>query len=375
MSETAAEKTQEPTPKRLRESRKKGEVPRSRELGTLAITAGSVLVIAVFGTWFGEKALLFLRHGLSLERAQVMNPAATTLAFSEALVLGLQWLIPFLAAGIVFAFAAPVLLGGWNFSTEALQPQFKRMNPLSGLKRIFSSQALMELVKALAKFFLLGGMAVVVLWTWRDKVFALATKELSVGIIEGLGLCFSTVAALCIGLAAIAAIDAPFQYFSHRKKQRMSLQEVKDEMKESEGRPEVKQQMRQMQQEAGRKRMAQDMQTANVVINNPSHFSVALYYDPDGSAAPKVVAKGANHMAEVIRDLAKENRVPQLRIAPLARALYRHVDVGAEIPAGLYLAVAEVLSYIFTLNTKPQQAGETPNPDVPEDYQWQSEKS
>lgn len=374
MSDSAAEKTQEPTPKRLRESREKGEVPRSRELGTLAITAGAVLVIAIFSSWFGQRARWFLRDGLSLDRSQIMDPSALPLALSEAMATGLQWVVPFLVAGVVFAFAAPLLLGGWNLSAKSLAPQFKRMNPLSGIKRLFSANALMELLKALAKFFLLGGMAVVILWTWRDQVFSLAGKDLAVGVAEGLRLCFATVASLCIGLAAIAAIDAPFQYFSHRKKLRMTLQEVKDEMKETEGRPEVKQQIRQAQQNAARKRMASDMTRANVVLNNPSHFSVALYYDPDADAAPTVIAKGADHMAEVIRELAQENRVPQLRIAPLARALYRHVDVGEQIPAGLYVAVAQVLSYVFALANRPQQAGDLPNPEVPADYQWQPEQ-
>lgn len=370
MADSAAEKTQEPTPKRLRETREKGEIARSRELGTLATTAGAVLVIAMFGGWFARRAQALMHDGLSLERGQLMHPEAMTAALHDTLLLGLQWSVPFLVGGVVFAFVAPLLMGGWNFSTQALQPKFERLNPLAGIKRIFSAQALMELLKAVAKFVLLGGMAVLVLWTWREHLLGLGMQNLSAGMAQGLKLCFYTLAALCIGLALIAAIDAPFQYFSHRKKLRMTLQEVRDEMKETEGRPEVKQHIRRMQQEMSRKRMAQDMARANVVINNPTHFSVALYYDPQGDAAPVVVAKGADHMAEVVRDLAREHRIPQLRIAPLARALYRHVEVGAEIPAGLYLAVAEVLSYIFALNTRPAQAGEPPDPDIPDVYRW-----
>lgn len=373
MADSSAEKTQEPTPKRLRETREKGEVARSRELATLVSMAGAVLVIAMFGGWLAQAAMNLMRNSLSLDRGQVVAPQAMTAALHDALLLGLKLSTPFLIAGVVFAFVAPLLMGGWNFSTQALQPKIERLNPLAGIKRIFSAQALMELFKAVAKFVLLGGMAVLVLWAWREHVLGLGMRDLGDGLSSGLKLCFYTLSSLCIGLALIAAIDAPFQFFTHRKKLRMTLQEVRDEMKESEGRPEVKQHIRRMQQEMSRKRMAQDMARANVVINNPTHFSVALYYDPQGAAAPVVVAKGADHMAELVRDLARENAVPQLRIAPLARALYRHVDVGAEIPAGLYLAVAEVLSYIFALSTRPAQAGEPPDPDIPAAYRWKPE--
>lgn len=371
MAESAQEKTQEPTPKRLADARKKGEVPRSKELATLAITAGSVGVVLILGGSLGRSAMSFMRDGLRIERGDLLAGRQMPLALGEALADALIFLVPFLIAGIVFAFAAPLLIGGWNVSLEALTPKLEKLNPLSGIKRIFSAQALMELLKAIAKFVLLGGMAVAVLWAWHEQVLSLSMKPLAAGMQQGLTLCMGTVALLCIGLAAIAAIDAPFQYFSHRKKLRMSMQELKDEIKETEGRPEIKQQQRAMQQQAARGRMAQDMAEASVVINNPTHFSVALKYDPNGDAAPTVVAKGQDHMAELVRDLAKENRIPQLRIAALARALYRHVEVGQEIPAGLYLAVAEVLSYVFALDAGLRANDPTPNPDIPKDYRWQ----
>ncbi len=370
MAENTADKTQEPTPKRLRDARKKGQLARSRELATLAIVAGAVLVISVVGPRLGRGAMAFLDRGLRLEREQMTSLAAVQENLGSSLISGFAWAMPFLLAGLLAAFVGPLLFGGWNYSPKALVPDFKRLNPVTGLGRIFSANALMELLKALAKFVLLGGLAVAVLWAYNDRVLGLGAQAVRSGVVEGLGLCFATVASLCLGLAVIAAIDVPFQFHAHRKKMKMSIREVKDEMKETEGRPEVKQHIRRMQQEAARRRMAQDMPTAHVVINNPEHFSVALRYDPDSGGAPEVIAKGADHLAEVIRELALENAIPQLRMPALARSLYRFVKVGEEIPSGLYLAVAQVLSYIFALNRHPQQAGSAPDPEIPAQYRW-----
>ncbi len=372
MADSAAEKTQEPTPKRLREAREKGQVPRSRELGNLAGVAITVLTIAILGGELADMSRSFLRDGLSLRREDVMNMARMGEHFSSEMWLGLLWLLPILLLGFVAAFIGPVLFGGWNFSTKALTPDPARLNPFSGIKRIFSLTALVELGKAILKFLLLGGLSVIVLWGWHERVLGLGNLDLDTGMANGLAMCLATLAALCGGLAVIAGVDIPFQYFHHRKQLRMTLQEVKDEMKETEGKPEVKQQIRQLQQQMARKRMAQQIPRASVVINNPEHFSVALRYDPDGSAAPLVVAKGADHLAEVIRELAREHQVPQLRLPPLARALYRHVAVDQEIPAGLYLAVAQVLSYLFALNSAQQQP-EMPDPEIPTEFRWNPE--
>ena len=370
MEETSAEKNQEPTPKRLRESREKGEIARSRELATLAGVAAGVLVIWVGGSALGQAVMTFLSDGLSISREQAVQIETGPAAMGEALIRGLGLTTPFLIAGFVAAFAAPLLFGGWNYAAKALIPDPKKLDPIAGVKRIFSMNALMELFKALAKFVMLGGLAVVVLWGWQDRVLNLGAEPINTAVIDGLMLCLGTVTALLIGLAVIAAIDVPFQYHSHRKKLKMSLQEVKDEMKETEGRPEVKANIRRVQMEMARKRMAQDIPTADVIINNPTHFAVALKYDQSAGKAPVVVAKGVDHIAEVIRELAEQNKVPQLRIPPLARSLYRHVAVGAEIPSGLYLAVAQVLSYIFNIRQNPAEAGEVPDPEIPGDFVW-----
>ncbi len=369
MADSAAEKTEEPTPKRLREAREKGQVPRSRELGNLAGVALAVLAIAILGGELGELAERLLRGGLSLEREHVMSVTRMGEHFANDLWLGLLWLLPLLAVGFLAAFVAPLLFGGWNFSTKALAPDPARLNPLSGIKRIFSVNALVELVKAVLKFLLLGGLSVIVLWSWHERVLSLGALDLDTGVASGLTMCLITLASLCVGLAVIAGIDVPFQYFHHRKQLRMTLQEVKDEMKETEGKPEVKQQIRQLQQQMARKRMAQQIPQASVVINNPQHFAVALRYDPAGNGAPTLVAKGADHLAAVIRELASEHKVPQLRLPPLARALYRHVEVDQEIPSGLYLAVAQVLSYIFALNNAQQQP-DLPDPEIPAEFRW-----
>ncbi len=369
MSNSAAEKTEEPTPKKLREAREKGQVPRSRELATLFGVAGTVLVLVLMGRTLVDGARGFMVRHLRFDAAAMQDPGRMAEGLATALADALIWLLPFLLGGLVAAFAAPVLFGGWNWSGKALLPDPERLNPLAGLKRIFSLNALMELLKAVAKFVLLGGIAVMVLWGDHRQVLGLGQMDLKVAMAQGLDLCISALAWMCIGLAMIAAIDAPFQYFSHRKKLKMTLQEVKDEMKETEGRPEVKQQQRQLQQLA-RSRMAQQIPGAQVILNNPTHYAVALRYAPDGPGAPVVVAKGSGILAEVIRDLGREHRIPQLRLPPLARALYHNVEVDQEIPGGLYLAVAQVLSYVFALQQDPQRVGAPPDPEVPNEFRW-----
>jgi flagellar biosynthetic protein FlhB len=266
---------------------------------------------------------------------------------------------------------ASLLLGGWNFSVRAMAPDFSRLSPLAGLQRLFGLRGASELAKALLKCAVVGGVcAGVVSWTFRD-VMALAHMEPHAAIGRGAGLVAWSFLWLCASLALVAIVDVPLQLFQFKRMLRMTRQELRDEAKESDGRPETKQRIRQMQQTLARRRMMHKVPTADVVIVNPTHFAVALKYDPNKMRAPRVLAKGVDLVAQNIRRIAQENRVPVFESPKLARALYRSTDLNKEIPAGLYAAVAQVLSYIFRLRTlNPTVAARVarPNPQVSTEF-------
>lgn len=356
----AQEKTEKATPKRLEESRRKGEVPRSRDLSAAAVT------VAVGGALYGLGAQLagdmagLVHISLSLTRDQAMDSALLVPTFVSAVGEGLRACAPVLLIALLAALLAPMLLGGWNFSTEALFPKFGRLNPLAGLKRMFSLRSLIELGKALAKFAVVAGIAVLVLWTQAPALMGLGREAPASAIGHAVKLAGQGLLAVSAGLLLIAAVDVPLQLWQHAKKLRMSRQEVREEMKETEGSPEVKGRIRQLQQQLARQRMMQEVPNADVVITNPTHFAVALRYDEQRMRAPVVVAKGTDRVAARIRELATEHAVPIFEAPPLARVLYRNVDIGAEIPASLYVAVAQVLTYVFQLRTVRRHGGPMP---------------
>jgi flagellar biosynthetic protein FlhB len=279
--------------------------------------------------------------------------------------------LPVFGALVGLVLLSSVLLGGWNFSPRALTPDFSRLSPLAGLKRLFGLRGVSELGKALLKFLMVGGVcAAVVAWLFSD-VLALARMSPQAAIGRGVGLLSWAFVWLCASLALVAMVDVPLQLFQFKRALRMTRQEVRDESKELDGRPETKQRIRQMQQTLARRRMMHKVPTADVVIVNPTHFAVALKYDPNKMRAPRVLAKGVDLVAQNIRRIAEEHRVPVFESPKLARALYRSTDLNKEIPAGLYVAVAQVLSYIFRLRTvNPTVAARMarPDPKVGDEY-------
>ncbi len=279
--------------------------------------------------------------------------------------------MPVFGALIVLILLASVLLGGWNFSLEAMVPDFTRLSPLSGFKRLFGLRGASELGKALLKCAVVGGVcAGIVSWIFGD-VLALAHMQPRDAIGRGAGLVSWAFVWLCASLALVAIVDVPLQLFQFKQALRMTRQELRDEAKESDGRPETKQRIRQMQQTLARRRMMHKVPTADVVIVNPTHFAVALKYDPMKMRAPRVLAKGVDMVAQNIRRIAEEHRVPVFESPKLARALYRSTDLNKEIPAGLYVAVAQVLSYIFrvrTLNPTVAARVARPNPQVSDEF-------
>jgi flagellar biosynthetic protein FlhB len=259
------------------------------------------------------------------------------------------------------ALLSPLVLGGWNFSGDALAPKFERLSPLAGFKRMFSMNSIVELLKALAKFGVVAAVAVMVLWKDAPALLALGREPTAQAIGHAVKLSGKGFLLVATGMLLIAAIDVPFQILQYLKKLKMSHQEIREEMKSSEGSPEIKGRIRQIQQQIARQRMMQDVPTADVIVTNPTHFAVAIRYDENRMRAPVVVAKGADVIAARIRELGGEHAVPIFEAPPLARVLYRNVDIGGEIPASLYVAVAQVLTYIFQLRTA-QRSGMRPPP-------------
>ncbi|NNL54991.1 MAG: flagellar biosynthesis protein FlhB, partial [Woeseia sp.] len=266
-------------------------------------------------------------------------------------------------------FASATLIGGWSFSVKAFAFKGERMSPIKGLKRIFSLNSVIELVKAIGKFALVGLIAVLWLWWSIDELLALGRQPVGAAIQTAIEICGVSLLVVSTGLIVIAMIDVPFQLHSYRKKLKMTRTEVRDEFKETEGRPEVKGRIRQLQRQAAQRRMMADIPTADVVITNPTHFAIALKYDDEGNGAPRVVAKGKGLIAAKIREIATHHRVPLFSAPPLARALYRSTELGQEIPAALYTAVAQVLAYIFQIRDAalpPHKWPTRPTPDVDE---------
>lgn len=364
------EKTEQPTPKRLEDARKKGEVPRSRELTMTGVMLTGATALLMMAGPMGGRVLENFRSGFVIERERIFDPGYMGPALSTHFVGAMVGLIPFIVVLVFAVFLSSAAMGGFTFSLKAMAFKPDRLNPLSGFKRIFGPNALNELVKAIAKFLLVGALAGFWLWWSFDALTGLGRESMKAGIAHAMRICGSSLLVVSLGLIVIAAIDAPFQKWQFTKKMRMTRKEVKDEMKETEGRPEVKSKIRQLQQQVAQGRMMQDVPTADVVITNPTHFAVALKYDENLMGAPRVVAKGQDLVAKKIREVATDNKVPLFSAPPLARALFRSTDIGAEIPAKLYTAVAQVLAYVYQLNEtlKPgERRMPPPVPDVNED--------
>ncbi|HEX4152387.1 MAG TPA: flagellar biosynthesis protein FlhB [Steroidobacteraceae bacterium] len=370
-AEQGGERTEEPSQRRLSEARERGQVPRSRELTTFAaMIGGSVALIATSAGIAGKMAEL-MRRGMSFDAQQLEDTRSMLSALTGASTLALSALLPIFGALVALVLLAGVALGGWNFSPAALVPDFTRMSPLEGLKRLFGLRGLSELGKALLKCLVVGGVAAgVVSWLF-PQVLALGRMAPRAAIGRGAALMSDAFVWLCASLALVAAVDVPLQLFQFKRALRMTRQELRDEAKETDGRPETKRRIRQVQQALARRRMMHKVPTADVVIVNPTHFAVALKYDPNSMRAPRVLAKGVDLVAQNIRRIAEEHRVPIFDSPKLARALYRSADLNQEIPAGLYLAVAQVLSYIFRVRTlNPTLAARVarPEPKLGDEY-------
>jgi flagellar biosynthesis protein FlhB len=370
-SEMGGERTEEPSQRRLQEARERGQIPRSRELTNFATMIGGSAALVAIGGSLTARLSQMMRKSLSIDASTLRNTDSMAASLGDAGVSAVLALLPVFGALVALVLLASVLLGGWNFSPRAMTPDFSRLSPLAGLQRLFGLRGLTELGKALLKCLVVGGVcAGIVSWIFGD-VLSLARMAPRAAVGRGAGLLSWAFVWLCASLALVAMVDVPLQLFQFKRALRMTRQELRDESKEMDGRPETKQRIRQMQQTLARRRMMHKVPTADVVIVNPTHFAVALKYDPMKMRAPRVLAKGVDMVAQNIRRIAEEHRVPLFESPKLARALYRSTDLNKEIPAGLYVAVAQVLSYIFRLRTlNPTAAARMarPDPKVGDEY-------
>lgn len=362
MSEhSAQERTERATPKRLEEARREGRVPRSQELTTSVVLLAAATALLFFGDGVGQSLAAAMREGLELTRAEALDDSQLVPALSTALYHAGLACLPVFGIVVLAVLAAPLTIGGWNVSGKPLVPDFQRLDPLAGFGRMFSMRGFVELAKALAKFALVAAVAALLLWRSAADLLALGGEATGTAIGHATQLVGTTLLALASVLLLIAAIDVPYQLWRHASELKMSREEVRQEAKESDGSPEVKGRIRQVQQALARGRMMQDVPTADVIVTNPTHFAVALRYDERRSRAPVVVAKGTDLIAARIREIGREHGVTIVEAPPLARALHRSVDIGGEIPAALYAAVAQVLTYVYQLRAA-RRSGATPPP-------------
>ena len=362
MSENDAERTEQPTQKRLEEARKNGQIARSTDLNAAAVVLIAGGSLHFLGRGLGSDLFDLMRGGLTISRTQALDASSAISMFAASVQHALLACAPILGLTLLAALLAPLTLGGWNLAFGTLAPDFSRLSPIKGLGRIFSMRGLVELVKAFAKFGIVGLIAVIFLWMKTNEMLQLGAEPTAAAIGHAITLSGHALLAVSGGLALIAAIDVPFQLFQHMKSLRMTRQEIRDEMRESDGNPEVKGKIRQLQQDRARQRMMQEVPKADVVVTNPTHFSVALRYDDKRMRAPIVVAKGADEVAAKIREVAGEHNVPIFEAPPLARALFRAVDLNEPVPAGLYVAVAQVLTYVYQLKAAKRTGAVPPTP-------------
>jgi len=359
------ERTEQPTAKRLEDARRRGQVPRSRELNTMAVTMAGVVGLVAMSRSLGDSLSAMMSQRFVLTREEIFDTNAMLTHFGEGIAEVFLALAPFFLLIVAAAIFSSVALGGFSFSGEVLTPKLEKLSPLKGLKRTFSARGLVELFKAMAKFLLIGGITILLLYTTLDRYLSLHAMDVGQAISHLNGLIGWSVILLASSLILIAAIDVPFQLWDHKRQLKMTRQELRDELKETEGKPEVKGRIRQLQREMARRRMMQQVPKADVIVTNPTHYAVALKYDPERMHAPKLVAKGADLVAMNIRKVAQEARVPLVESPVLARAIYFHTELDAYIPAGLYLAVAKLLAYVFQLRSYRSRGGERPR--MPED--------
>lgn len=371
----SGEKTEEPTAKKLTDARKKGQIARSKDLGTMFVLVGSAFALMVMGNALVQGLSSMMKRLFSLSRRETMDVYSIANVISSGVS---NVIFPMLAIFIIIMFAAFIgntMLGGMAFSWEAMAPKASRLSPFAGFKRMFGVQALVELLKSILKFFVVFIVAFLLLSGLFEQILGLSLEAIPLNFDHAVSMLLWMFLVLGLSIGIIVAIDAPYQVWNHARQLKMTKQEVKDEFKNSEGNPEIKGRIKQTQYEMSQRRMMSEVPNSDVVITNPTHYSVALKYDANVGGAPQLVAKGIDEMAMYIRTIAKENGVEIVQSAALARSLYYTSEVDQDIPEELYAAVAQVLAFIFQLNEHKKGKAKKPIPvaktlPIPDEFKY-----
>ncbi len=373
--DSGQERTEEPTPKKLQEAKKKGQIARSKELGTTFVLIMSAVSLLIFGPGIGYGLHTVMERMLSLSRNETYDTTKMFAAWGAVAESLTYPLAMFVLVIIIAAFVGNTLLGGFNFSWQAMAPKGSKMSPLKGFKRMFGPQAAVELIKAILKFGLVAACAFLLIKMYFFEILHLSLETTPGNIAHALEILAWMFLALSCTMVVVSLIDVPYQSYNHHKQLKMTLQEVKDEYKNSEGDPQIKARIRRTQREMSQRRMMQEVPDADVVVTNPTHYSVALKYDTERAGAPIMVAKGGDELALQIRKIAKGNDVPIVESPVLTRALYHTTEVGDQIPEQLFTAVAQVLAYVYQLKRFQKGRGRRPTKlgnslPIPDDYQY-----
>lgn len=348
--DSSQEKTEEPSQRKLDKAREEGNVPRSKELNTSGILLVSAICFLVFGASLGEGLMRVMAFCFSFDPQASWD---TNIALEYFAGAGLEMILrtsPIFGFLLIAALFIPIGLGGWNFSTKAIAPKFSRMNPLSGIKRMFSMNSLVELLKGWGKVLVVATAAILVLIGLKNQFLAMVFQPTEIAISDAAAIIAWSFFFMAASTIIIAVVDVPFQIHSHTKKLKMTMQELKEEFKNTEGKPEVKAKVRQLQREMANRRMMSDVPEADVIITNPTHYAVALQYKPSSMPAPVLLAKGVDEVAFKIREIGGEYKIPVIEMPALARSVYHNTKIGDEIPEGLYIAIAQVLAYVYQID-------------------------
>ena len=353
------EKSEQPTDSKLKKAKEKGQIPRSRELTSLMILLVGILLFWVMGTHFVSKLKAIIQQAM-LVAHRTDDDKQIIFNLINLLTAGFWAILPIFVGLVIVAIIAPLSVGGLLFSLQSIKPNLGKLNPISGFKRLFSLRIFSELFKSILKVVLIAFAAALFLIHQFPNMLALPSMYLNNALSQVMQLLIYASLLIVLALIPMVGFDIFYQIWSNLKKLKMSKQEVKDEFKEQEGNPQIKGRIRQMQQAMARRRMMKDVPKANVIVTNPTHYAVALQYDEKTMSAPKILAKGTDNIASRIKQIAQEHQIPQLEAPPLARALYRHGEIGKSIPAELYAAVAQILAWVYQLKRWHRYGGEKP---------------
>ena len=357
-----SDKTEDPTGKKVDDSRKKGQIARSKELSTALVLVGSAACLMLMSSSIAEAMFNITKRTFTLSRDETYDYNHMFQAWGQAIETIASPVLLFMFVVAAAGIYGSIALGGYNFTWQSASPKASKINPLAGLKRMFGMNGLVELLKALAKFFIVAAMAYAAMMFFHDEALHIDMELYPMNLFHAMDMVQWSFLIMCCALIPIAIFDVPYQAWKHNKEMKMSKQEVKDERKNSDGDPQVKSRIRRLQYQSAARRMMQEVPHADVVVTNPTHYSIALKYDQNGTKAPVVVAKGVDELAMHIRKIANAHEVPIIESPMLARAIYYSTEAEQPIPDKLFMAVAQVLAYVYQLKAYKKGKGKRPKP-------------